>query len=101
MSKVWDSIYNFGVAHPLLALLVVGAYIAGVGSLKAPTADSSQVYKTLFAVLNFFSLQFKRMFPKVEDSPNFPAAVNLQQKIAGQEPTPVKVPPKVEDAPKP
>jgi hypothetical protein len=43
------------------------------------------------------SVQFGRMFPKVENSPNFEPAVNLQQKMAGQEQTAVKVPPTVED----
>lgn len=73
--SIFDAIYNFMVVHPLLTLALAGAYIAFVGSLDAPTSNSSQAYKSLFAVLNFFSLQFKRMSPKVESSPNFPAAV--------------------------
>jgi hypothetical protein len=99
--SVYNAIYNFMVAHPLLTLFIAGGYITFVGSLDAPTATSSQAYKSLFAVLNFFSLQFKRMFPKVESSPNFQPAVNLQQKLAGQEETSVRVPPTVEDKPKP
>jgi hypothetical protein len=101
INALFSGVVNFVGMHPFFTMMMAGAYIVAVGQLPAPTATSRQWYKEVFAVLNFFSLQFKRMFPKVENSPNFQDAVNLQQKIAGQEPTTVKVPPAVEDIPAP
>jgi hypothetical protein len=95
------SFYAWILAHPWWCFLFYGMYSAFVGSLKAPSTQSSQAYLSLFAVLNFLNLQFGRMNPKVENSPNFEPAVNLQQKMAGQEQTSVKVPPTVEDMSKP
>jgi hypothetical protein len=95
--NVLTQIYNLIAAHPWWVLLLYLIYSTVVGTLKAPTASSSQFYISLFAVLNMLSVQFGRMFPKVENSPNFEPAVNLQQKMAGQEQTAVKVPPTVED----
>jgi len=97
MEKVISAILNFVWFHPFITLTVGGCYVAGVGQLNSPTKDSPTWYRILFAVLNFLSLQFQRMSPKVEKSPNFQDAVNLQQQLAGQEPTAVKVPPTVED----
>ena len=99
--NIFTAIYEFAAAHPWVIFTVYLMYAAFVGSLKAPTAQSGQAYISLFAVLNALSMQFGRMFPKVESSPNFQPAVNLQQRIAGQEETAVKVPPEVEDKPKP
>lgn len=94
--NIFTAIYNFAASHPWVIFTIYLMYAAFVGSLRAPTAQSGQAYISLFAVLNALSMQFGRMFPKVENSPNFEPAVNLQQKIAGQEPMPVKVPPVVE-----
>ena len=93
-------IYNFVANHPWLVFIAYVMYNAFVGSLRAPTATSPQWYVSLFAVLNALAANFGRMFPKVESSPNFEPAVNMQQKLAGQLPTPVQVPPTVEDVPK-
>jgi hypothetical protein len=98
--NVLTQIYNFVAGHPWWTFFFYLIYTTFVGSLKAPTATSSQAYISLFAVLNAVATQFSRMSPKVESSPNFEPAVNLQQKLAGQEQTPVKVPPVVESAPK-
>lgn len=68
----WQWFQHSEITHFLLA----GAYITVVGSLNAPTKDSPQWYVSLFALLNFFSLQFSRMSPKLEKSPNFVDAVN-------------------------
>jgi hypothetical protein len=91
------AIYDFVVAHPIVTLTMYMCFNAFVGSLKAPSSTSGQFYISLFAVLNALAANFGRMFPKVESSPNFEPAVNLQQKMAGQLQTPVKVPPTVED----
>jgi hypothetical protein len=90
-------IYNFVAGHPWVVFFGYIIYTAFVGSLTAPSATSSQAYRSLFAILNALAAQFSRMAPKVESSPNFEPAVNLQQKMAGQEQTSVKVPPNVED----
>jgi hypothetical protein len=99
--SIFTAIYDFAAGHPWVIFTIYLVYAAFVGSLRAPTAQSGQAYISLFAVLNALSMQFGRMFPKVENSPNFEPAVNLQQKMAGQEQTAVKVPPNVEDKPKP
>lgn len=71
------------------------AFIAFVGGMPAPSATSGLAYKWAFASLNMFSGNVVRAFgPKIENSPNFQAAVNTQQAIAGQPQTPVVVPPK-------
>ena len=95
----FTSIYDFIAGHPWAVLLLYVTFNAFVGSLRAPTVKSSQGYVSFFAVLNALALNFGRMFPKVENSPNFEPAVNLQQKLAGQIPTPVQVPPVVEKNP--
>lgn len=96
INAFFAGVVGFVELHPFFTLMMAGVYLTVVGQLPAPSAKTPLWYKELFAVLNFFSLQFGRMYPKVENSPNFPAAVNLQQKLAGQEPTPVQVPPTVE-----
>ena len=73
------AIYNFIVAHPLVSLGIYVAFNAFVGSLRAPTAQSAQWYVSLFAILNALAANFRRMFPKVETSPNFIPAVLKQQ----------------------
>jgi hypothetical protein len=98
---VLTDIWNYIGSHGWTVLLIYVIYNAFVGSLKAPTATSSQAYISFFAIANALAVNFGRMFPKVESSPNFQPAVNLQQRIAGQQETAVKVPPEVEDKPKP
>jgi hypothetical protein len=56
-----------------LPLYVV--YCLFVGSLRAPTKDSSQAYVSFFAVVNGLAANLGRMFPSVEKSPNFQDAV--------------------------
>lgn len=71
VNSVLNGLPNFVEAHPFFTLMIVGAYVAAVGQLNAPTKNSATWYRMTFAVLNFFSLQFGRMFPKIENSPNF------------------------------
>jgi hypothetical protein len=98
--NILTAIYDFIANHTVVILIGYIVFNAFVGSLKAPTSQSSQMYISVFAVLNALAVNFGRMFPKVESSPNFQPAVNLQQSMAGQKQTVVQVPPEVEDKPK-
>ena len=91
-----NQILNFLNQNGILVLFIYICFNAFVGSLRAPTASSRQAYVSFFAVMNALAANFGRMFPKVENSPNFEPAVNMQQQLAGQPPTPVQVPPTVE-----
>jgi len=69
--------------HFILYLLALTA----IQSMEAPTATSGGFYRWAFAFLNSFAMQFTRAFrAKVENSPNFQAAVNIQTNQAGVEP---------------
>jgi hypothetical protein len=60
-------------------------FIALVGGMPAPTASSSIAYRWAFGSLNIFAANFARAAgPKIENSPNFQAALNIQQAAAGQ-----------------
>jgi hypothetical protein len=68
-------------------------FIALVGGMPAPTARSSLLYRWAFSSLNLFAANFARASgPKIENSPNFQAALNIQQNAAGQAQT-IVVPP--------
>lgn len=83
--NAFKAAYYFVASHPFWTLFLVGLWITFVQSLKAPTKDSKQWYVSTFAVLNFTVLQFQRMFPKVENSPNFTDAVKLQEQLQQQQ----------------
>jgi hypothetical protein len=92
---VFNTVYNFAVAHPIIFQAIyttmLGMWSAYVSSLRAPTAQSSQAYVSFFAIANYLAFNFSRAkTPKVEDSPNFQAALNLQQRDAGQRETVAK-----------
>jgi hypothetical protein len=94
-----NGIYNFMVAHPLLFwgcyTALSGCWSAYAGSLRAPTAQSSQAYVSWFAICNSLAFNFSRIAPpKVENSPNFQAALNQQQRQSGQGETVVQLPTK-------
>lgn len=91
-----NAIYNFVNQHGFAVLIMYICFNAFVGSLRAPTSTSSQVYVSFFAIVNALAANFGRMFPKVESSPNFEPAVNLQRALTDQEQRPVIVPPTVE-----
>jgi hypothetical protein len=95
------SLANLISNHQTLSVLVAYYILsAAIGAMPAPTATSSTFYQFLFKFSNTIGGNITRAFNTyVESSPNFQPAVNLQQKIAGQEETAVKVPPKVEDKP--
>lgn len=75
INSFFNGVTMLAEKHPFFMLMVAGAYVAAVGQLSSPTKDSPTWYRMTFAVLNFLSLQFNRMAPKVENSPNFLPAV--------------------------
>jgi hypothetical protein len=101
VNTIWQFLLHSELAHFVMA----GIALTAISSLEAPTKDSSPTYRFMFRFLNALALQFKRMFPKIEDSPNFQDAVNIQTEKAGLPPIPVQKPapaePSAGDAPIP
>jgi hypothetical protein len=75
---------DFVITYQLPLYIV---YCLFAGSLRAPTAQSSQVYVSFFAVVNGLAANLGRMFPSVEKSPNFEPAV-IKRMNGGYEPPP-------------
>jgi hypothetical protein len=90
MSQIW----SFIVEHQTIATLV--AYyvaIAFVGSLPAPTANSTQLYRFFYQFANTLGGNLTRAFAsKVESSPNFVDAMNIQNAKAGSDKRVVEMP---------
>jgi hypothetical protein len=79
-----DVLLHSEIAH----FVAYFGFIALVGGMPAPSATSSTGYKWAFSSLNLFAANFARAAgPKIENSPNFQAALNIQQSVAGQAPT--------------
>jgi len=89
--------WSFIQAHQtIFALGLFWVASAGVGALPAPTATSAGPYKWFFAFANTIMANISRAYgTKIESSPNFQAAVNIQQAAAGQASTVVVPPAKV------
>jgi hypothetical protein len=89
------SIHNFIAQNPYLALLLwtifLGAFSAYVGSLRTPTKDSGQGYISYFAVMQSLVLNFQRIKPQLESSPNWDDAI---KKYLAQQPAPAPEAPK-------
>ena len=79
------TIWNFIMAHQVLCTLAVGyVWSAFISALPAPTAASSTMYQFWFKFLNVLAANISRaQNTKVEASPNFHAAIQLQQNQAG------------------
>lgn len=88
MNTAWQFLLHSELAHFVLA----GIALTAISSMEAPTKDSSKTYRYMFRFLNALALQFKRMFPKIEESPNFQAAVDIQTAKAGLPPIAVQQP---------
>ena len=82
------------MSNPWVAFVVGGVsltsvkYVADVfiSSLPAPTAQSSESYRYWFTVANKFAANWSRAkSTAVENSPNFAAAVNIQNAQQGEE----------------
>jgi hypothetical protein len=77
-----EALHTFYVKHPEQAFLIwtVFLYFFGVfaQSLRAPTAQSSQLYVSFFQICNAAASNLHRAsIPKVESSPNFQAAAEI------------------------
>lgn len=94
MNNIWEFLLHSELAHFVLA----GIALTAISSLEAPTKDSSPTYRFMFRFLNAIALQFKRMFPKIEESPNFQAAVDIQTAKAGLPPIDIQKPAPAEPA---
>lgn len=86
---MFHTIYQWAQANPVAFAGIIGTiqYFWGVyvQSLRAPTAQSSQLYVSLFALANASAANWKRSaIPKVEDSPNWQAAVEKHVEAQGQ-----------------
>ncbi len=82
MSNIWQ----FVIAHQVLTTLTAGyVWAAFIGALPAPMATSSMTYQFAFKFLNILAANIARATSaKVEASPNFQAAVNIQTDLANQ-----------------
>jgi hypothetical protein len=91
-----NAIYDFFMAHQVICTLGLGyTWSAFISALPAPTATSSTLYRFWFAFFNYLAANIARASnTKVENSPNFQAAVNNL-------PGPVDKPVVVVEAPKP
>lgn len=81
------TVVSFIQAHPTMFTLV-GYYVAisFVGSLPAPQASSSMFYQFVFKFVNTLAGNLARAYSaKVEASPNFAAAVNIQNAKTGEQ----------------
>lgn len=96
-----NALIGFISSHEVIAALVAYYVVsAAVGAMPAPGATDGKGYNFWFKFLNTVGGNLTRAFNTyVEASPNFQPAVNLQQKMAGQDQTTVKVPPVVEAPP--
>ncbi len=100
MSNIWQ----FIVDHQVLSTVSVGyVWAAVIGALPAPTATSGMPYQFVFKFLNILAANITRATnTKVETSPNFQAALNIQTDLAGQKPIQVvPSPPAPSAEPKP
>jgi hypothetical protein len=72
------SLIDLFFAHQVLGTMIGGAvWNAFVGSLAAPTKDSSAYYVFLFKFCNTLAFNFARAkSTSIENSPNFQDAVN-------------------------
>ncbi len=72
------AIWNFLVLHQTIAALVAYYTVSAfIGSLPAPTANSTQLYLFFYKFANTLGGNLTRAFAtRVEGSPNFQDAVN-------------------------
>jgi hypothetical protein len=91
-----NTVIDFIKAHQVLSTFVVtSVWSAFISALPAPQANSGMPYNFFFRFANYLAANISRAnSTKVENSPNFQAAVN-------QLPGPVDKPIVVVEAPKP
>ncbi len=93
-----SGILQFFMHSELGHFVLAGLFLIAVSSMEAPTKDSSAFYRYSFRFLNAVALQLKRVFPKVESSPNFQDAIDIQTSKAGVPPIAVQQPAPAEPA---
>lgn len=72
------------------------AILAFIGGMPAPTKDDSKNYRWWFSSLNLFGANISRATnTRIERSPNFQDALNVQQAIQGQTQTVMVPPPEI------
>ncbi len=91
-----NTIVSFVTAHQVLSTFIVtSVWSSFISALPAPTATSTPWYQFVFRFCNYLAFNISRgNSTKVENSPNFQAAVNNL-------PGPVDKPVVVVEAPKP
>ena len=79
------AIWNFIVAHQVICTLTAGfIWSSFISALPAPGANSGAWYNFWFKFLNVLAANIARaQNAKVESSPNFQAAIDVQTKQAG------------------
>ena len=83
MTQIWSFIVLHSTISSLIAYYVA---ISFVGSLPAPQATSSMFYQFTFKFINTLAGNLARAYSsKVESSPNFAAAVNIQNAKTGEQ----------------
>jgi hypothetical protein len=88
MSTIWAYISAHQATSTLVGYMVFSNF---VGSMPSPQANSSAGYKWLFAFLNAMASNITRAISqKIEQSPNFQSAVNIQTAQAGLPPITVQ-----------
>lgn len=61
--------------------LALGGVLRGIASLEAPTKDSGMWYRNFFKISNALAMQWERMNPRVENSPNWEHAIQKAQDL--------------------
>lgn len=94
-----EALHTFYVRHPVQAFAIWTGFLYFFGvfaqSLRAPTAQSTQLYVSFFQICNAAASNLHRAsIPKVESSPNFEAAAELylQNKAKGNIQAPSAIP---------
>lgn len=94
MPPIVTALWNFPANHPIAFAAICSGAATGaqwtwnsfIGALPAPTATSTEKYKFWFRFFNLMAANIDRAKlggPRVEDSPNFVAAVNIQNEKDG------------------
>lgn len=80
-----NTIVGIYTAHPYISTLVsYWVLSAFIGALPAPTATSNSLYKFIFSFANSLGGNILRaLSTRVEGSPNFQDAVNIQNAKTG------------------
>jgi hypothetical protein len=97
MKTIWLYISAHQATSTLLAYMIFSNF---VGSMPSPQANSTTAYRWIFSFLNAMASNLTRAISqKIEASPNFQQAVNIQTAQAGLPPITVQPVPERTDTP--